>query len=61
MFDPPGQVSEAHWNEEAKALISGLLLHLACRGTRANAACPNSAAGSLCRPTTGRRCCGHAG
>ncbi|MCG7360598.1 type IV secretory system conjugative DNA transfer family protein [Roseomonas sp. ACRSG] len=33
VFDPPGQVSEAHWNEEAKALISGLLLHLACRGT----------------------------
>ncbi|MCG7363739.1 type IV secretory system conjugative DNA transfer family protein [Roseomonas sp. ACRSG] len=32
VFDPPGQVSEAHWNEEAKALISGLLLHLACRG-----------------------------
>ncbi|MBO1081652.1 type IV secretory system conjugative DNA transfer family protein [Roseomonas haemaphysalidis] len=32
VFDPPGQVSDAHWNEEAKALISGLLLHLACRG-----------------------------
>jgi type IV secretion system protein VirD4 len=32
VFDPPGQVSEAHWNEEAKALVSGLLLHLACRG-----------------------------
>jgi type IV secretion system protein VirD4 len=32
VVDPPGQVSEAHWNEEAKALISGLLLHLACRG-----------------------------
>jgi type IV secretion system protein VirD4 len=32
VFDPPGQVSEAHWNEEAKALIAGLLLHLACRG-----------------------------
>jgi type IV secretion system protein VirD4 len=32
VFDPPGQVSDAHWNEEAKALIGGLLLHLACRG-----------------------------
>jgi type IV secretion system protein VirD4 len=32
VFDPPGQVSDAHWNEEAKALIAGLLLHLACRG-----------------------------
>ncbi|MBC9209633.1 type IV secretory system conjugative DNA transfer family protein [Roseomonas aerophila] len=32
VFDPPGQVSEAHWNEEARALIAGLLLHLACRG-----------------------------
>ncbi|PHK93436.1 hypothetical protein CR162_18595 [Pseudoroseomonas rhizosphaerae] len=32
VFDPPGQVTEAHWNEEAKALIAGLLLHLACRG-----------------------------
>jgi type IV secretion system protein VirD4 len=32
VHDPQGQVSEAHWNEEAKALISGLLLHLACRG-----------------------------
>lgn len=32
MYDPPGQVSEAHWNDEAKALIAGLLMHLACRG-----------------------------
>ncbi|MCB4824541.1 type IV secretory system conjugative DNA transfer family protein, partial [Roseicella aerolata] len=32
VFDPPGQVAEAHWNEEAKALIAGLLMHLACRG-----------------------------
>ena len=31
VFDPPGQVAEAHWNEEAKALIAGLLLHLAAR------------------------------
>ncbi len=27
--DPPGQVHEAHWNEEAKALIAGILLHIA--------------------------------
>jgi type IV secretion system protein VirD4 len=32
VFDPPGQVAEAHWNEEAKALIAGLLMHLACAG-----------------------------
>ena len=31
VFDPPGQVAEAHWNEEAKALVAGLLMHLACR------------------------------
>ena len=29
VHDPPGQVHEAHWNEEAKALIAGLLLHIA--------------------------------
>lgn len=27
VHDPPGQAGEAHWNEEAKALIAGLLLH----------------------------------
>lgn len=26
VMDPPGQTSEAHWNEEAKALIAGLIL-----------------------------------
>lgn len=26
--DPPGQIADAHWNEEAKALIAGLLLHI---------------------------------
>ena len=26
VMDPPGQVSEAHWNEEAKALIGGLII-----------------------------------
>jgi type IV secretion system protein VirD4 len=28
VYDPPGQVGEAHWNEEAKALIAGILLHI---------------------------------
>ena len=28
VYDPPGQVGEAHWNEEAKALIAGLVLHV---------------------------------
>ncbi|MEW6253549.1 MAG: type IV secretory system conjugative DNA transfer family protein, partial [Planctomycetota bacterium] len=29
VYDPPEQVSEAHWNEEAKALIAGIILHVA--------------------------------
>ncbi|MGO7836221.1 type IV secretory system conjugative DNA transfer family protein [Rhizobium johnstonii] len=28
VFDEPGLSGDAHWNEEAKALISGLLLHV---------------------------------
>src|SRR4051794_20005148 len=28
--DPPGQVAEAHWNEEAKALLTGLILYVVC-------------------------------
>lgn len=28
VYDPPGQTGEAHWNEEAKALISGVILHV---------------------------------
>lgn len=28
VFDEPGQAGEAHWNEEAKALIGGLILHI---------------------------------
>lgn len=27
VHDAPGQSSEAHWNEEAKALIAGIILH----------------------------------
>lgn len=30
VLDPPGQVQEAHWNEEAKALITGLIMFCAC-------------------------------
>ena len=30
VYDPPGQVGEAHWNEEAKALIAGVILHVVC-------------------------------
>jgi type IV secretion system protein VirD4 len=28
VYDPPEQVSEAHWNEEAKALIAGVILYV---------------------------------
>lgn len=28
VHDAPGQTGEAHWNEEAKALIAGLILHV---------------------------------
>ena len=30
VYDPPGQAGEAHWNEEAKALIAGLILYVVC-------------------------------
>ena len=30
VMDPPGQVQDAHWNEEAKALLTGLVLFCAC-------------------------------
>lgn len=30
VYDPPGQGGEAHWNEEAKALIAGLILYVVC-------------------------------
>src|SRR3546814_11820038 len=36
-YDAPGEAGEAHWNEEAKALIAGLILHIVCQepaGTR---------------------------
>jgi type IV secretion system protein VirD4 len=28
VYDPPNQVGEAHWNEEAKALIAGIILYV---------------------------------
>ncbi|MGI2036423.1 type IV secretory system conjugative DNA transfer family protein [Rhizobium panacihumi] len=28
VFDEPGMAGEAHWNDEAKALISGMILHI---------------------------------
>ena len=33
VYDPPGQGGDAHWNDEAKALVAGLLMHLACHAT----------------------------
>lgn len=30
VVDPAGQVSEAHWNEEAKALLGGLIMFCVC-------------------------------
>ena len=29
VYDPPGEAGEAHWNEEAKALIAGIILYIA--------------------------------
>jgi len=34
VFDEPGMAGEAHWNEEAKALIAGLILHIASQEPR---------------------------
>lgn len=30
VVDPPGQVSDIHWNEEAKALLTGIILYAVC-------------------------------
>jgi type IV secretion system protein VirD4 len=30
VHDPPGQSGDAHWNEEAKALIAGVILYVVC-------------------------------
>jgi len=42
VYDPPGAVGEAHWNEEAKALVTGLILHIV-----AEAALPDRHLGTL--------------
>jgi type IV secretion system protein VirD4 len=34
VYDDPGTAGEAHWNEEAKALIGGLILHIAASEPR---------------------------
>ncbi|KQT65873.1 conjugal transfer protein TraG [Aureimonas sp. Leaf460] len=34
VHDEPGQAGEAHWNEEARALIAGILLHIAAHEPR---------------------------
>jgi len=37
VFDPPGEGGDAHWNEEAKALINGLLMHTVIAGSAGSA------------------------
>ena len=34
VMDPPGQVQEAHWNEEAKAILGGLIMFCVCHEDR---------------------------
>jgi type IV secretion system protein VirD4 len=34
VMDPPGQVTEAHWNEEAKAILGGLVMFCVCHEDR---------------------------
>lgn len=34
VMDPPGQVTEAHWNEEAKAILGGLIMFCVCHEDR---------------------------
>ncbi|MGC1504179.1 MAG: type IV secretory system conjugative DNA transfer family protein [Sulfitobacter sp.] len=34
VMDPPGQISEAHWNEEAKAILGGLIMFCVCHEER---------------------------
>ena len=34
VMDPPGQVTEAHWNEEAKASLGGLVMFCVCHEDR---------------------------
>lgn len=34
VMDPPGETSEAHWNEEAKALLGGFIMFCVCHETK---------------------------
>lgn len=34
VMDPPGQVQEAHWNEESKAILGGLIMFCVCHEDR---------------------------
>jgi type IV secretion system protein VirD4 len=34
VMDPPGQVTEAHWNEEAKAILGGMIMFCVCHEDR---------------------------
>ena len=34
VMDPPGQVTEAHWNEEARAILGGLIMFCVCHEDR---------------------------
>ncbi len=34
VYDPPGEAGDAHWNEEAKALIGGIILYIAAEEPR---------------------------
>src|SRR3546814_6474154 len=46
VYDAPGEAGEAHWNEEAKALIAGLILHIVCQEPGAHEPLPRCATGS---------------
>ena len=65
VYDAPGEAGEAHWNEEAKALIAGLLLYIVAEEPRERrtlvdpARLPDARPGRLrgppdtiCRPAT---------
>ncbi|MFC7694720.1 type IV secretory system conjugative DNA transfer family protein [Paeniroseomonas aquatica] len=44
-------MAEAHWNEEAKALVAGLLMHLACAGLTGSGHAVDAAPGARGLPT----------
>ena len=43
VYDAPGEAGEAHWNEEAKALIAGIILYSSPRNRPSGARSPSSA------------------